>query len=168
MFDALGEATLITYYPPSFIMATVFIFFIGYFYGYAVSFIFGIKKTLTVGFFVVILSTILVLFSSVGFILTTPCSALDNSLLCSDYINIINRVSVITIILLSHLLMNIALGHIGVLCGIINFYPSEWFLKKYYKFNSLKKSAEELDQLTANEKQITMGSQSMSDISLKK
>ncbi len=30
MFDAIGKATLITYYPPSLIMATVFIFFIGY------------------------------------------------------------------------------------------------------------------------------------------
>lgn len=161
MLDLIGKATFINYFPQPLVVAIIFIFFIGYIYGYSVSYLFGIKKTFTIGFFVVILTAILILISSFGYLFTVRCSFLLDSRLCPEELAIFMRFASILVLLLSHFFINIFIGHFGVILGVISYLPSEWFLKKYTGFSSIKKSVSESENIEALSTQLTMGTKKL-------
>lgn len=161
MLDFILKATLVSFFPKVLIIAIVFIFLTGYIYGYSISFLFGIKRTFTIGFFVIMLTSILILISSTGFLFTAPCSFLMNSNVCPEDLPILTRLAFSLFLLLSHFFINFSLGHLGVLLGVISYFPSELFLNRYIKIKTMKKSVSEIENLEVLSTQITMGTRKL-------
>ncbi len=157
MSGLIGEATLISFYPFYFLTGTLLIFFIGFIYGYVVSFLFGIKKTLTVGFFVIVVSSIIILLFTGVYVSTSQCGDLSNPTVCKNSLGIITHMASMLMLVLSHLFVNLTIGHLGLILGISFYFPSEWYLKKFTKFSLPKDSVDELDKITSSKYEITIG-----------
>lgn len=157
MLTLISQASLISYFPILLLTATFFVFFIGFVYGYSVSFIFGLKKTLTIGFFVVILSTILVLLLSGTIILTAPCTTAGEISNCNDNGYTITHVLANLMMLSSHLFINLVIGHLGVGFGLIFYFPCEWIILKYTKITIPKKAVAEMEAIKQSQQTITTG-----------
>lgn len=144
--------------------ASIFILFSGFIYGYAVSFLFGIKKTLKISLLIEVLISTLFLFICAGYVFYTSCSENNTLNNCSDFSYFFLKVPSIITLLLFHLFFNILSGYIGVIVGICLYFPSGWFLNNYFAMSNLKTSTEEYEKINNGINNITTATSIPPDI----
>lgn len=157
MTELIAKASLISFYPPILVASTLFIFFLGFMYGYGISFILDFRKTFSVGFFIVLLSSVIILSITGVHLVSVQCIGLDGSDLCKGTLGAIGPAASTLMLLLSNLVINLLTGYFGVFIGTFFYLPSNWFLKRFTKISSFKRSIAEYDIINSTSQEVTFG-----------
>lgn len=146
------------------INSVIITFVLGFIFGYAISFIYGIKKTLKICLFIVILTDIIILSYTTSFEVKALCFNEFENYICGNTTQLMQVLPFMGLLLLSHLFINIAIGYAGVMAGIGFYYPSGWFLNKYFNINKLRRDTSDLETIVEQSEQITSMKDSVSAV----
>lgn len=161
MTNLISNASLISFYPPILIASTLFIFFLGFIYGYGISFIIEFKKVFSVGFFVVLLSSIIIFSITGAHLVSVQCKAPDGTNLCNGTLGTLGPAAATLMLLLSNLIINLFIGHVGLSIGLVFYMPSAWIIARFFDISSIKKTTSEYDIINSSANEVTFGIKSI-------
>lgn len=122
--------------------AWMIMFLLGFIYGYAVIFIFRLRKAIIISTVAVILTGFLIFLYTSGQFLFQTCFQTIYST-CSELFTASSVLPVWLMLLISHLLANILVGGIGILIGMLLYSPSGFVLYKFFNISFTKEPEEE-------------------------
>lgn len=126
--------------------AWIIMFLMGFIYGYAVVFIFRLRKAIIISTVAVILTSFLIFLYTSGSFLFINCFQTIYST-CSELFTASSVLPVWLMLLISHLLANILVGGVGIIVGMLLYSPSGFVLYKFFNISFTKETEEENDNI---------------------